>query len=43
MKICSVVAELFHADGRTDEHDEANIQFSRFCGCVSKPISHCCI
>jgi hypothetical protein len=24
-------AELFHADGRTDRHDEANIRFSQFC------------
>ena len=31
MKICSMGAELFHADGRTDRHDEANILFSQFC------------
>jgi len=31
MKICSMGAELFHADGRTDRHDEANIHFSQFC------------
>jgi hypothetical protein len=24
-------AELFHADGRTDKHDEANIRFSQLC------------
>jgi len=24
-------AELFHVDGRTDRHDEANSRFSRFC------------
>ena len=24
-------AELFHADGRTNEHDEANSRFSYFC------------
>jgi hypothetical protein len=24
-------AELFHADGRTDKHDEANSRFSQFC------------
>ena len=24
-------AELFHADGRTDRHDEANNRFSQFC------------
>jgi len=27
MNICSVGAELFHADRRTDTHDEANIYF----------------
>jgi len=27
MKIRPVVAELFHADGRTDRHDEANSLF----------------
>ena len=27
----SVGAELFHADGQTDRHDEANSSFSRFC------------
>jgi len=27
MKIRSVGAELFHADGRTDRQDEANSQF----------------
>ena len=30
MKIRPVDAELFHADGRTDRHDEANICFSQF-------------
>ena len=30
MKICQVRAELFHADGRTDRHDEAYIRFSNF-------------
>jgi hypothetical protein len=24
-------AELFHADGQTDRHDEANSRFSQFC------------
>ena len=28
LKIRLVGAELFHADGRTDTHDEANIRFS---------------
>jgi hypothetical protein len=35
MKICPVVAELFHADGRadrrTERRDEANSRFSQFC------------
>jgi len=31
MKIRPVGAELFHADGRTDRHDEANIRSSQFC------------
>ena len=32
IKIRPVVAELFHADGQTDRHDEANSSFSEFCG-----------
>jgi len=31
MKIRSVGAELFHADGQTDGHDEGNSRFSQFC------------
>ena len=31
MKIRPVGAELFHADGRTDRHNEANSHFSQFC------------
>jgi len=31
MKILQVGAELFHADGQTDKHDEANSRFSQFC------------
>jgi len=31
MKIRPVGAELFHADGWTDRHDEANSQFSQSC------------
>jgi len=30
MKIHQVGAELFHADGRTDRHDEANSLFRNF-------------
>ena len=26
-----VGAELFHADGQTDRHDEANSRFSQIC------------
>ena len=32
MKIRPVGAELFHADRRTDGHDEVSSRFSRFCG-----------
>jgi hypothetical protein len=31
MKIRPVGAELFHADGRTDRHEDANSRFSQFC------------
>jgi hypothetical protein len=31
MKIHLVGDELFHADKRTDKHDEANSRFSQFC------------
>ena len=31
MKILPVGAEMFHADGQTDRHDEANSRFSQFC------------
>jgi hypothetical protein len=31
MKLGPVAAELFHADRRTDLHDEANSSFSEFC------------
>ena len=31
MKIRLVGTELFHADGQTDRHDEANSCFSQFC------------
>ena len=44
MKICPVRAELFHADGHTDRHDEANSRFSQFCetplNCLCKWISY---
>jgi len=30
IQIPSVGAELFHVDGRTDKHDEANSSFSQF-------------
>jgi len=33
-KILTVRAELFHADGRTDRHDEANSRFSQFYECA---------
>jgi len=31
MKSNPVGVELFHAQGQTDRHDEANIRFSQFC------------
>jgi len=31
MKIRPVAAELFHAEGQTDRHDEAQSRFLRFC------------
>jgi hypothetical protein len=31
MKIRPVGAELFHAGGETDRHDEADSRFSQFC------------
>jgi len=31
LKIRSVGAELFHADGRSGRHDEADISFPQFC------------
>ena len=31
MKIRPAGYELFHADGRTDRHDEANSRFSQIC------------
>jgi hypothetical protein len=31
MKIRQVGAEMFHADGPTDSHDEANSLSSQFC------------
>jgi len=37
MKIRQLGAELFHADGRTDRHDEANSRFSPFCESALKP------
>jgi len=34
MKIRPVGAELFHVEGWTDRHDEANTRFSQFCECA---------
>jgi len=36
MKIHRMGAELFHADGRTDRHDEANSRFWQFCELAQK-------
>jgi len=37
MKIRPVGAELFHADGQTDRHDEANNRSSQFCDEPTNP------
>ena len=39
MKIRLLGAELFHADRRTDGHDEANIHFSQFPECAYKCVT----
>ena len=31
IRVCRVGAELFHENGHTDSHDEANSRFSQFC------------
>ena len=31
MKICSVAVDLFHVDGQTGRHDQANSRFWQFC------------
>jgi hypothetical protein len=36
MKIRAVGAELYHADGQTEGHDEANSRFSQICERVPK-------
>ena len=36
MKSHPVGAQLFHADGWTDRHDEANSRFSQFCEAPQK-------
>jgi len=36
MKIHPVRAELFHADGWRDRHDEANSSFPQFCDAPPK-------
>jgi hypothetical protein len=41
MKIRPVGAELFHADERTEKHEEANRRFSQFCECAYKPVTFC--
>jgi len=30
MKICLIGAEVFHMNGQTDRHEEANSRFSKF-------------
>ena len=36
MKTLPVGNELFHADGQTDRHGEANRRFSQFCKSAQK-------
>jgi len=36
MKIRPVGAELFHVDGQTDRHDEANSRISQFANAPKK-------
>ena len=42
MKMCPLGAELFHADGQTDEqadrHDKANSRVSQFCELTYKSL-----
>jgi hypothetical protein len=42
MKICQVAAELFHANGRTARHDEANSRFTQFCEIAYKTVTILC-
>ena len=39
MKIRSVGAELFHADGRRDKHNEDNGRLLRFCETLLKTLA----
>ena len=41
MKILSLGAELFHADGRTDRHDDGVSRFSQFCKSPYNPQRNC--
>jgi hypothetical protein len=36
MKISPAETEIFHADGPTGGHEEANSSFLKFCECVQK-------
>ena len=42
MKIRTVDAELFHADGQPDRYNEANSRFSKFCESALKIIENKC-
>jgi hypothetical protein len=41
MNVCPVGAELFHEDGQTGRHDEANSQFSQFCELAQQNVIVC--
>jgi hypothetical protein len=41
MTIRPVAAELLHADGQINKHDEANCRFSQFCeGALKRNTTH---
>jgi len=42
MKLLPVEADLFHVDGRTGRHNEANSSFSRFCERASNVTNLAC-
>jgi hypothetical protein len=41
LKIRPLEAALFHADGQTDRHDEANSRFQEFCESAKNEATAC--